>query len=69
MHICNGCWAEIENEAYITRCGHQFCAAGLFLFFFSRSRARAFLSLSLSLSHILKTTLFSHVSRALFFTP
>ena len=41
------------------------------VFFFSSSRvlARAFLSLSLSLSHILKTTLFSHVSRALFFTP
>ena len=41
------------------------------VFFFSSSRvlACAFLSLFLSLSHILKTTLFSHVSRALFFTP
>ena len=41
----------------------------VFFFSSSRERARVFLSLSLSLSHILKTTLFSHVSRALFFTP
>ena len=32
MHICNGCWAEIEDHAYITRCGHQFCASS-FLFY------------------------------------
>ena len=66
MHICNGCWCEIENEAYITRCGHQFCAAGLFLFFFSRSRARAFLSLSLSLSfaYFKNDFVFSRLSRA-----
>ena len=31
MHVCNGCWAEIEDHAYITRCGHQFCASS-FLF-------------------------------------
>ena len=32
MHVCNGCWAEIEDHAYITRCGHQFCASS-FLFY------------------------------------
>ena len=36
MHICNGCWAEIEDHAYITRCGHQFCASP-FLFFYTSS--------------------------------
>ena len=65
MHICNGCWAEIENEAYITRCGHQFCAAGLLLAF-SRARVSHSLTLSLSLSfaYFKNDFVFSRLSRA-----
>ena len=64
MHICNGCWAEIEDHAYITRCGHQFCASSFlfcatvydarYSFFVSRlSFCRPSFSLLLLLTHIL----------------